>query len=625
MEYKKSAFLEYLKAKHHKIYEKEIREFFLENSDIVIDSIENSNYLRDIEIENLDYKTVCIDDGPEDTIYFDVAIDVEYLATVSLGKYHDERTIGRRKWVLACCKGDLSKRLRDIEIIGVEEFSKAKPKKPLSGDLVPIIYRNEFSKYAEEILKKYYPEAIKSTSAVDIEELARRMGLTIHYKKISEENSVFGLLFFTDGATTLYSKKEKIWKNYRVKANTIIVDKGVNFLYSFGTYKLTIAHECVHFALHRKSFLFSRLFHQNLKIIECEVNGGIKGINTGAREMWMEVQANGIAPYLLIPTESFTQKVKELTDKYQCQNNTDLLNKITFIIDELAEHYGVTRDAIRKRLTDIGYEEASGAFNFVDGQYIRPYRYPKQALKDLKVYSIPAEELKFLMMSSIKLRESIKSGHYIYVESHLVLNHPKYIEKNLLGHLQLTDYARENIDECCIAFRIEYKNKNIILNDYYAICYLNHNIKTEFEYGIVFKNDYENADEKIKNEVYKKALNEEQELFLVMNQSFTDCLKKVKKWRGVSYQWIADKIRMDVRTIERTFNGLTEPTIKTLCAILLALKTPYKISEHIINLSPNQFNFQIEEHWNLNQLLMVNNKMEMGQIFSEAEKLNIHL
>ena len=109
MEYKKSAFLEYLKAKHHKIYEKEIREFFLENSDIVIDSIENSNYLRDIEIENLDYKTVCIDDGPEDTIYFDVAIDVEYLATVSLGKYHDERTIGRRKWVLACCKGDLSK------------------------------------------------------------------------------------------------------------------------------------------------------------------------------------------------------------------------------------------------------------------------------------------------------------------------------------------------------------------------------------------------------------------------------------------------------------------------------------------------------------------------------------
>lgn len=59
-----------------------------------------------------------------------------------------------------------------------------------------------------------------------------------------------------------------------------------------------------------------------------------------------------------------------------------------------------------------------------------------------------------------------------------------------------------------------------------------------------------------------------------MNQSFTDCLKKVKEWRGVSYQWIADKIRMDVRTIERTFNGLTEPTIKTLCAILLALKTP---------------------------------------------------
>ena len=54
-----------------------------------------------------------------------------------------------------------------------------------------------------------------------------------------------------------------------------------------------------------------------------------------------------------------------------------------------------------EKTNDIGYEEASGAFNFVDGQYSRPYRYPKQALKDLKVYSIPAEELRFLMMSSL--------------------------------------------------------------------------------------------------------------------------------------------------------------------------------------------------------------------------------
>ena len=468
-----NTFLEFLKAKYYNTFYNSSRVFLLSHKKLIIDKhFCDANYITEIEIDELDFKNVWIEDKPNDVIEFDVAIEVEFSCTIYNGRYHDYETLGTSMWIMISCKGNLSSELKDLKVIGVDEFVKGGSRKPLSGDLVPIIRREEYDKYAEEILLKYYPEALETNNPIDVKELAKRMGLRLINTRITKDKSIFGQLFFKKTNVTLYSPKEKIWREFNIPANTIIVDASANFLYSFGSINMTIAHECVHYALHKKAFLFSQLIYKDLQLLQCEVKGGIRGISTDSKSIWMEIQANGIAPYLLLPTKTFKSKVIDVLNYYEIKNDLDLLSNIESVIKELASYYKVTTDAIRRRMIDIGYEEAAGSFNYVDGSYVKPYRYPKHALLEQKVYSIQASELKFILTSNRELDRLVKDGHYLYVDSHLVANFPKYLVKNENGLITLSDYARENIDECCVSFKVEYENRETVLKDFYSICYL---------------------------------------------------------------------------------------------------------------------------------------------------------
>lgn len=182
-----NTFLEFLKVKYYLNFQNSIQEFLDNNTDLVLSHLNYANDVVETEIETLNFINVWIDDGPEDVIYFDVAIEFEFSATFIYGSHHDIMTEGLRLWVNVICNGDLSEKLSDFCIVGIEEYSKTKPKNPLLGDLVPIISKAEYGKHAEDILEKYYPEALKSTKPIDIEVLAQRMGLNIYYKKLSEE------------------------------------------------------------------------------------------------------------------------------------------------------------------------------------------------------------------------------------------------------------------------------------------------------------------------------------------------------------------------------------------------------------------------------------------------------
>src|SRR5690606_25826283 len=116
--------------------------------------------------------------------------------------HRDRESYSSRFWVMVSCKGSLDKKLSDFQIIGVDEFNKSSPKKPLTGDLVPYITKQEYEHYANEILEKYYypyyPEAKHSPEKINTDELANRMGLTVINTSISKNKSIFGQIFFAD-------------------------------------------------------------------------------------------------------------------------------------------------------------------------------------------------------------------------------------------------------------------------------------------------------------------------------------------------------------------------------------------------------------------------------------------
>ncbi|HHX68289.1 MAG TPA: hypothetical protein GX708_09595, partial [Gallicola sp.] len=158
---KTNPFLEFLQQdRFYNLIYNRIFGFFKGNKELILDRLNDSiNYITEIQDMELDFKNVWIDSKVGSRIDFDIAISVDLSVTARYGKYRDiDEFYANNIWITVYCTGDIENALNDFKIIGIEEYNKTKPKKPLSGDLVPVIPATEYSRYANDILEKYYPE-----------------------------------------------------------------------------------------------------------------------------------------------------------------------------------------------------------------------------------------------------------------------------------------------------------------------------------------------------------------------------------------------------------------------------------------------------------------------------------
>ncbi len=337
---KPNSFLKYLESDKFcdRIYSS-IFSWCLKNKDLLLERIDGSNvsYIAEIEDMDLDFINVWIESKDDSKIEFDIAIEVTADVVGASGKHHDRDSYSSRLWVMVSCSGSLDKKLSDFYILGVDEFNKTSPKKPLSGDLVPYIAKQQYEHYANEILEKYYypyyPEAKNNPQRINADELAKRMGLSVINTSISKSKSIFGQIFFADAEVILYDLDKKQNVKKLVRRNTILVDSDAAFLYSFGSRNMTIAHECVHSYYHRKAFLFAKMFNKNLNYIQCQVNGKMKNAESNTTAHWMEIQANGIAPHILMPKESFEAYAKVLFNMYIKESQVGTIGINNLLLD----------------------------------------------------------------------------------------------------------------------------------------------------------------------------------------------------------------------------------------------------------------------------------------------------
>lgn len=191
------------------------------------------------------------------------------VATINIeGKTkYDMDTDSKELWLRLYCSGNLAVRLKDFQISKIEEIdSQYLRKKPMTDGLVPYIKIEDMDKYATEILTTYYPEVLERPQPVNAKNLAKRMGLKVHEHGIVQDMSVFGQIYFYDCKTKLYDRKKGEFRKGLVKANTIVIDPLASFLFSPTSSNITVAHECVHFALHRKAFELERLCNNDFII-----------------------------------------------------------------------------------------------------------------------------------------------------------------------------------------------------------------------------------------------------------------------------------------------------------------------------------------------------------------------
>ena len=544
----------------------------LENplSDAVLNFIENNDANElglhlyrikeadEVILDDIYIERVIVSDLPDTDIQFDVIIEAT-LAVYDVDRYHNDEPESARQWFCLNCRGNLADKLNDIEILST-------------------------SIEAEQFLKRHYPEALLQPMYLDPVELTNRMGLTVLKHNIDKDTSVFGQIYFSETDAELYDFQTDTVINKHVTPGTIIVDPDVVFQRNLGAFNNTIVHECVHWDLHKKAFALEQLFNDEIRQIKCKVVGGTAGFSNEATK-WMEWQANSLAPRIQMPLKMFTKKASELINRYRKEAGTnELCDIVQPVIEELAVFFQVSKLAAKLRMIDAGFDVARGAFIYIDGHYVKPFSYKKGAISDKETYSIPAKDAAIQFLINPLLQNA---NQYVYVDSHIILNHPKFVYKNVDGETVMTDYARLHMDKCCLSFELSVKGG--YNTDYHRECFLNRDKGTPVDFNIEFTGANGELDDTQRNALIKDLAMEEATVLNGLSNDYTAAWKEVLKWRGLSNAKLSQIITVSEKTIGNIINGNSEGTLNSVVLMCLGANLPYDISMYLIDRSGHRF------------------------------------
>lgn len=547
--------------------------------------------IGEVELYDTEIQFVNVTDLPGSRIAFDIVIDTTLLVYDS-DRYHNDKSEATHQWFTIKCTGNLSYSLADFDICNIEcYYEKSKSTHQMSDSLVPIIYKEQLDKVATKFLQKYYPEVLLAPIYLDPMVLTERLNLKVEKTPITEDLSVFGQIYFRDTETVVYDPKNKTNIKIPVTCGTILVNPNVAFQRNLGAFNNTIVHECVHWHLHKKAFALERLFNENATQIKCKVVGGTEGSNSEATK-WMEWQANALAPRIQMPFDMFKQQAAITINKYRDKLDIfEICELMLYVIEDLSQFFLVSKTAVKLRLIDVGYEETIGSLIYIDDHYVKPHSFKKGSIKSNQTYSIPAKDAAIQCLINPKLQNTEK---YIYIDSHFVLDHPKYVSQNDEGETQMTDYARYHIDECCFAFELSIKNR--IEEQYHKECFLNRDKGSTIEFDIVYTGGNKELDNEQRKQLIHDTVIEEAKLLDSLPNNYTQAWKIVLNWRGISQAELSRRTTIIEKTIGNIINGNTIGTINNIVLMCLGAHLPWDISKYLIDRSGTKLMLTNEDH-----------------------------
>lgn len=227
------------------------------------------------------------------------------------------------------------------------------------SSLVPRMFKSQFDNKVTEILKQFCPEVLEKPMATPIEEIAtNHLGLTIVEHRLSEDLSILGQMCFTDGCVEIYDPAEEEYREIFVKAKTMIIDPDTYMKRNHGSKRNTVSHECVHWLYHRKYFLTLEALEQGRAVAHKCPSDPKSDIfkDSWTDEDWLEWQANGIAPRLLMPRETVADTFQMIIErsKKNAYVSAGHIPKSKWILEQFAGFYQVSQTSAAIRLTELG-------------------------------------------------------------------------------------------------------------------------------------------------------------------------------------------------------------------------------------------------------------------------------
>ena len=538
------------------------------------------------EITDATVQRVYVTDRPGDRIAFDVGLELE--VSVKAADHHNDYDDVLYPWVRISCEGDLATGLDGWQAINICPYQKRSnmPLNSMSDALVPDIRYEQLEEVAHRFLEEHYSEALQIPRAgqppvfVDPMTLAKRLELTVRTGHIREDASIFGQIFFADTDTEMFNPSQGKMVPVHIDAKTIVADPEVFLLRNLGALNNTIIHECVHWDKHRKVFLLEKLYNAAASSISCEVVGGAKAEMARQATEKMEQQANWLTPRIQMPAASFKARASYLISKFMRETHAvHEIDVMEMVIGQLVVDYHVSKQAAKIRLVELGFETAVGTLTSVDGHYVRPHSYKKGSIKRNQTFTISNQDAAIQRMVNPALRSLTGDGDYLFVENHFVYNAPLYVERDAGGHIQLTDYARSHMDECCLVFDMAINGP--VKEEYHTICFLNRE-PGAYTFELTYHEGFENAPQERQIAMRKADREEEIKILKQMTEDPEQCIKLLLDWRKMDYTELGAIIGRDPKTISRTVKSATNPKLGTAVLICLGLNLPPAISTNFL-------------------------------------------
>lgn len=562
--------------------------------------------------------------GLTDLPGMDIGFEIIAAAEIEAGERNKRGILHKspyQQWFTLECRSNIEDLLQDFSVDAISIKAVARSEGSPMGALVPFIPERQLELEALHLLKEFgFDECIYSPKAVDPALLAQRMGLTIQYRHLSKEKSVFGAVFMEDCEASFCRPGEDDMEPETVQAGTIVVDEEASQKRPTGSVNNTVVHECVHWHRHRKAYYLTKLI-AGKQPISCLVGGGIEGDITNSL-LGVEWQATALAPRIQMPYPAFRRETRRLIQaQRESSPHAPLIDLLPSVIEQLSERFQVSKQAAKIRLLETKCPEARGVLEYVDGHYIRPYGFAPGALEKNQTFTVSAGELAQLYEESEELRKCLQSGKYTVVESHVCLNDPSYVF-GLGGDMpMLTEYARLHVDECCLKFAAVRDDKSMKWETLYSMGVLYREEYMPISVKLEIAEDEADNESDDKPKPRKRRTRDEvnqadAEVDTKMNEfnrrydiywesiknhlttiqkylrkmtSFSNAVEALRVWREYSHTELAAKAKIEYRTlmymISPTFGKDPTPSLDTVFRLCIALELPYPLSRKLMELA----------------------------------------
>ncbi|MCD7798165.1 MAG: PEP-CTERM sorting domain-containing protein [Akkermansiaceae bacterium] len=160
-------------------------------------------------------------------------------------------------------------------------------------------------------------------------------------------------------------------------------------------------------------FEFQKLINPQITFISYAVVEEYKKDSDKLEEelKWMEWQANAIAPKILIPARTGRAKLNDILNHLtRSLTSTSRAYIMELAISEFADFFKVSTMAAKIRAIELGFDQAAGVFNYVDGMYYPPFSFKKGTLKKNQTFIIDRNNAIFESLLNSALADDFKNG-----------------------------------------------------------------------------------------------------------------------------------------------------------------------------------------------------------------------